>query len=217
MITIAIVSQKGGSGKTTLATHLAAAAVQAGYETCLVDTDPQATAAAWGDWRGKADPEVITVPHTRIAATIEEAGKLGAEVIVIDTPPFAEAAAREAVKVADLVLVPCRPRAFDLHAIQATAELARFSGKPAYVIFNAAPPRAPTLMAEAHKVVQKIGLEVAPIAIAERAVLTHSTAAGRTALETEPNGKAAEEISQLWSWVCERVSTPARKPGNEAV
>lgn len=211
MITIALVSQKGGSGKTTLATHIAAAATHAGYVACLIDTDPQATAAAWGDWRGKAEPEVITSPPARLARTIEEAGKLGAEVVVLDTPPFAEAAAREAVKVADLVLIPCRPRAFDLHAIQTTAELARFSRKPAYVVFNATPPRAPAILAEAGRMVKDFGLEVAPVSIAERAALTHSTAIGKTALETEPNGKAAEELMALWRWMCERVSTPARK------
>ena len=78
MPTIAIVSQKGGSGKTTIAIHLAAAAVRAGKIACIIDTDPQATAAAWGDWRGGSEPEVITTPPARLAKTIEDAAKLGA-------------------------------------------------------------------------------------------------------------------------------------------
>jgi len=215
MITIALVSQKGGSGKTTLATHLAAKATQAGYVTCLIDTDPQATAAAWGDWRGKTDPEVITAPPARLARVIEDAQKLGAEFLVIDTPPFAEAAAREAVKAADVVLIPCRPRAFDLHAIQATADLIRSTRKAAYVVFNATPPRAPALIADASKMVESFGLEVAPISLAERAAFNHSTANGRTAVETEPSGKAAEEIDRLWKWLCERASTPPQKHASE--
>lgn len=206
MIALAIVSQKGGSGKTTLATHLAAAATAAGYVTCLVDTDPQATAAAWGDWRGKAEPEVITAPPARLVRTLEDASKLGAEVIVIDTPPHADAAAREAVKAADLVLIPCRPRAFDLHAIQATAELASFSGKKAFVVFNASPPRAPALFADASALVRKLGLDVAPIMIADRAAFHHSTAQGKTAFEIDPTGKAAEEINTLWEWVCNQTN-----------
>lgn len=210
MITLALVSQKGGSGKTTLATHLAAAAVAAGYVTCLIDTDPQATAAAWGDWRGKADPEVITTPPTRLIRTLEEVARLGAEIAVIDTPPHADAAAREAVKAADLILIPCRPRAFDLHAIQTTADLATFSGKKAYVVFNAAPPRAPALFGEASEIVRRIGLDVAPVMIADRAAFHHSTAAGRTALETDASGKAAEEIKALWAWICNHVIMPTQ-------
>jgi len=205
MTTIAIVSQKGGSGKSTLAIHLAAAAHAAGRVTCLIDTDPQATAATWGDWRGNTEPEVITAPPARLARTVEDATKLGAEIIILDTPPHAEAAAREAVKLADLVLVPCRPRAFDLHAVETTAGLTAFAGTKAFVVFNAGPPRAPALFAEASAVVERMGLAVAPVMLADRAAFHHSTAQGKTALETEPNGKAAEEIRSLWSWVCNHV------------
>lgn len=210
MITIGIVSQKGGSGKTTLATHLAAAAVKAGYVTCLIDLDPQATAAAWGDWRSGADPEVITTPPARLGRTIENAGKLGAQVIVIDTPPNADVEAREAIKAADLVLIPCRPRTFDLHAIETTAGLAKSSGKPSFVILNAGPARAPTLFADASDIVRGYGLEVVPFMIVDRAAFHRDAGIGKTALESEPNGKAAEEIEALWHFVCDHVIMPSR-------
>ena len=214
MPTIAIVSQKGGSGKTTLAIHLATAATIAGKVACIVDTDPQATAAAWGDWRGGADPEVITAPPTRLGKTIEDAANLGAEVIVVDTPPHADAAAREAVKAADLVLIPTRPRAFDLHAIQTTAELIRYAGKPAFVVFNAAPARGAQLFAEASAIVENLGLKVCPITFADRAAFHHSVAAGKVATETDPQGKAASETAALWDWVCEQVGMTSRKHVN---
>lgn len=214
MPTIAIVSQKGGSGKTTLAVHLATAASAAGKVACIIDTDPQATAAAWGDWRGGADPEVITTPPTRLGKTIEDAAKLGADVIVIDTPPHADAAAREAVKAADLVLIPTRPRAFDLHAIQTTAELVRYAGKPAFVVFNAAPARGAQLFAEASAIVAELGMAVCPITFADRAAFHHSTAAGKVASETDPQGKAAAEAAALWQWVCEQVDMTTRKRAN---
>lgn len=214
MPTIAIVSQKGGSGKTTLAIHLATAATIAGKVACIVDTDPQATAAAWGDWRGGADPEVITAPPTRLGKTIEDAANLGAEVIVVDTPPHADAAAREAVKAADLVLIPTRPRAFDLHAIQTTAELIRYAGKPAFVVFNAAPARGAQLFAEASAIVENLGLKVCPITFADRAAFHHSVAAGKVATETDPQGKAASETAALWDWVCEQVGMTSRKRVN---
>lgn len=214
MPTIAIVSQKGGSGKTTLAIHIATAATRAGKVACIVDTDPQATAAAWGDWRGGSDPEVITAPPARLARTLEDAAKLGAEVIVIDTPPHADAAAREAVKAADLVLIPTRPRAFDLHAIQTTADLIGYAGKPAYVVFNAAPPRGAQLFAEASDIVENLGLKVCPVSFADRAAFHHSTGAGKAAAETDPTGKAAAEAEALWQWVCEQVGMKARKRAN---
>lgn len=214
MPTIAIVSQKGGSGKTTLAIHLAAAATQAGNVACIIDTDPQATAAAWGDWRGGDDPEVITAPPARLAKTIEDVVRLGAEVIVIDTPPHADAAAREAVKAADLVLIPTRPRAFDLHAIQTTAELIGYAGKPAFVLFNAAPARGAQLFAEASAIVENLGLKVCPVMFADRAAFHHSTAGGKAATETDPQGKAAGEVDALWQWVCGQIGAPSRNRDN---
>ena len=214
MPTIAIVSQKGGSGKTTIAIHLAAAAVRAGKIACIIDTDPQATAAAWGDWRGGSEPEVITTPPARLAKTIEDAAKLGAEIIVVDTPPHADAAAREAVKAADLVLIPTRPRAFDLHAIQTTAELISYASKPAFVLFNAAPARGAQLFAEASAIVEGLGLSVCPVMFADRAAFHHSTAAGKVAPETDPQGKAAGEVDALWQWVCEQVGMTTRKRVN---
>ena len=214
MPTIAIVSQKGGSGKTTLAVHLAAAATDAGKIACIIDTDPQATAAAWGDWRGGNDPEVITTPPARLGKTIEDAARLGAEVIVIDTPPHADAAAREAVKASDLVLIPTRPRAFDLHAIQTTAELIGYAGKPAFVVFNAAPARGAQLLAEASTIVSNLGLSVCPITFADRAAFHHSTAAGKVAAQVDPNGKAAAEAAALWQWVCHQVDIKTRKRAN---
>lgn len=211
MPTIAIVSQKGGSGKTTLAIHLAACATRAGKVACIIDTDPQATAAAWGDWRGGSDPEVITAPPTRLAKTIEDAANLGAELIVIDTPPHADAAAREAVKAADLVLIPTRPRAFDLHAIQTTAELIRYAGKPAFVLFNAAPARGAQIFAEASAIVENLGLKVCPVTFADRAAFHHSTAAGKVASESDPKGKAAAEADALWMWTCQQIGVSSRK------
>jgi chromosome partitioning protein len=121
--TVAIISQKGGAGKTTLAIHLAAAAA-AEIVSLIVDTDPQATASRWGEWRGGTDPEIIDCgAPSLLASKLSKAAELGAELAVIDTPPHADAMARQAARLADLILVPCRPKAFDLAAIEATAEL----------------------------------------------------------------------------------------------
>lgn len=112
MTIIAIVSQKGGAGKTTLAVHLAAAAERRGEVALIIDADPQATASQWAAWREEQPPEVIDSAPPRIAAKIRQAGEAGATFIVIDTPPHADAAASKAMEVADLALIPCRPSPF---------------------------------------------------------------------------------------------------------
>lgn len=217
MRTISVISQKGGAGKTTLVLHIAVAAELAGYSTALLDMDPQGTAEAWAGWRGDAPPAVVAAKATTLVRTLERAGNAGVGVVVIDTPPLAEAEAREAARAADLVLIPCRPRAFDLHAIRTTADLARFAGKPAFAVFNAGPPRAPSLYAEATGVVQRIGLTVAPMRLSDRAAFHQTTGSGRAAQEVEASGKAAQEIAQLWRWLCEQVNMPEGNHGDVKV
>lgn len=157
MPVIAIISQKGGAGKTTLALHLAAQAEASGQVALIIDTDPQATASQWGAWRDKAAPEVIDSPPPRLAAKIEAAQGLGAQFIIIDTPPHAGDAATAAMNAADLILIPCRPSGFDLAAIETTARLVKMFAKPAYVIFNGGSANAPRLYQEAGDAVERFG------------------------------------------------------------
>ena len=205
MTTIAIVSQKGGSGKTTLAVHIATRAAQAGYESAVVDTDPQATAAAWSDWRGDFLPVVVTSPPARLTRTIASAAKQGVDFVVIDTPPHADAAAREAIKAADLVLIPTKPRAFDLAALEPVAELVTFAQTPAFVVLNAVPSGATVLTREAKEAANAIGLDLCPVELGDRAAFHRSSAKGETASEIEPEGKAAQEIEALWKWLAKQL------------
>lgn len=214
MQTIAIVSQKGGAGKTTLAVNLAAEAARS-CVSLIIDTDPQATASRWSQWRGGGDPEVVDCgAPSLLAGKLSKAAELGADLAVIDTPPHADAMARQAARLANLLLIPCRPRAFDLAAIEATAELVRSSRKPAFVVFNAGPPRAPHIYREAASLIAgEFGLQIAPVVLPERAAFHHSAAAGRTAPEHDAQGKAADEIRTLWAWTREQLSlfTPTRE------
>lgn len=211
MPVIAIISQKGGAGKTTLALHLAAAAQEAGRVALVIDTDPQATASQWAAWRQDQPPEVIDSPPPRLAAKVAQAQEQGAEWIVIDTPPHADSAARAAVEVADLVLVPCRPSAFDLAAIQTTAKLVQLLKKPAFVVFTAGSPNAPRVYQEAGELVDGFGTPPCPLIVPDRAAYRHASAEGRTVLETEAEGKAAEEIRQLYLWTCRQIDTSTNR------
>jgi chromosome partitioning protein len=212
MQTISIISQKGGAGKTTLALHLATAATASGLVTLVVDTDPQATACAWHTWRGGLEPDVIDcASYALLSRKLEQAAKLGADLAIIDTPPHADIMAREAGKVADLLLIPCRPRAFDLDAIQTTADLARASGKASFVIFMAGPPIAPIIYQEAEELIKQLGLVVAPVKLPERAAFHHSVSEGKTAQEIEPLGKAAKDVANLWAWICQQLNMSTRQ------
>jgi chromosome partitioning protein len=141
-----------------------------------------------------------------LAGKLAKAAELGADLAVIDTPPHADAMARQAARLADLILIPCRPRAFDLAAIEATAELVKSSRNPAFVVFNAGPPRGPLIYRDAAELITDgFGLAIAPVVLPERAAFHHSAAAGRTAPEHDTGGKAADEIQRLWAWTCEQL------------
>lgn len=198
---IAILSQKGGAGKTTLALHIAAAAEAAGKPCAVIDIDPQASASGWKDTRSDETPVVVALPHTRLAAGLQAAREGGAKLCIIDTAPHAEAAAMAAARAADLVLIPCRAGILDLRAIGTTAEFVKLAGKQAFVVLNALPPRASQILNDAREAVAVHGIDVAPVALQQRAAYGHALTAGQTAPEYEPGGKAAEEVAVLRKWL----------------
>lgn len=201
MRTIAILSQKGGSGKTTIALHLAVAGERQGQAVALIDLDPQASAAGWKDSRKGDTPCVVALPSSRLEQALRTAEEGGADIALLDTAPHAETPALQAAKAADLILIPCRPGILDLRAIGPTADIVKLAGKPAYVVLNAMPPRATALLADARKAVAVYGIDIAPVSIQQRAAYSHALTGGQTAEEYEPDGKAAEEIAQLYSWM----------------
>ena len=212
---IALISQKGGAGKTTLAVHLATRAAADGRATAVIDLDPQGTAASWGDRRQEEAPEVVSGQAVRLPALVKAAEQNGAEFLILDTAPNADQTASLAARAADVVLIPCRPATFDLEAITTTLMLAKAAGKPSYVVLNAVPPRS-SIGKEAADGLAKQGANVAPHALTHRAAFSHGVIDGRTAQEYEPSGKAAKEIDQLYMWVCGVVDMPTRKHTRKA-
>ena len=98
MKTLAVLSRKGGTGKTTLAIHLAVAAERAGHTTILIDLDPQASAAKWNDHREGDTPFVVTAPASRLPEVLSRAKDGGATLAILDTAPHTETAALDAAK-----------------------------------------------------------------------------------------------------------------------
>jgi len=205
MQTIAIISQKGGTGKTTMALNLAVASEIAGQPTVIVDLDPQASAKAWHDSREAEAPVVLSSHASRLDEVLDVARANGAGLTIIDTAPHSESDALKAARAADLILIPCRPAILDLRAIASTKELADLAKPPAVAVINAAPPRG-HLAEEAAEAIRGYGLAVAPVVIAQRAAFVHSLTLGQTVLEYEPNGKAADELKELYMFACKHDS-----------
>ena len=205
MKTLAIISRKGGAGKTTIALHLAVAAEARGIITAVFDLDPQASAALWSDHRGEPIPAVIPAQAPRLFSLLSQAKEQNADLTILDTAPHADGIASDAAAHADLILIPCRPSAFDLDAIGASIRLARAAEKPAVVIINAAPTQG-VETAEAMSAIRNAGVEVCPVVLHQRKSYASRIHEGRTATEIEPKGKAAEETRALLLWVCEKIT-----------
>jgi chromosome partitioning protein len=202
---VALLSHKGGTGKTTMSLHLGVAAALANYLTAIIDLDPQASATEWGDSREAETPAVVSAQASRLAQVMQTAQAGGVDIVLIDTAPLSETTARAAARAADLILVPCRPAILNLRAIKATRDLVKLADTPAFVVLNAVPPRG-TLDREARQAVALHGLETAPMHWVQRNAFMNSLKDGLTAQEAESRGKAAQEVAALFDWVCTRVN-----------
>lgn len=204
MRTIALVSAKGGGGKTTLAASLAVAAMEAGERPFLIDMDPQASLLAWGERRQADLPPVDTIEWKRLTPALDGLKGQKYTLAVIDTWGLDAAPTTEAMRAADLTLVPARPSAIDVMANKPTvAALARLE-RPYALILNACSPGWTPRVADACKALSQLG-PLVPRPIVARADHMDAVAAGLGVTEYSPAGKAAEEVRELWVWVAHRL------------
>ncbi len=197
---VAVVAEKGGVGKTTLALTMAVAAVLAGRKVAVFDLDPQATAAQWTDRRANEFPWVVATPATRLDAAIANAKGQDVDFVVIDTPPHAGTDAVEAARRADLVLVPVEPHLYTLETLPKLGDLLKLAGgTPAlFVVCKAATQGKEAQDAAAF--IRDQGFDVCPVTLHLRAAHRHAGNVGLTAQEYEPKGKAADESIQLYMY-----------------
>ena len=201
IITIAILSQKGGSGKTTLALALAVAHELAGQSAAVIDLDAQGSAVTWGRLRGGESPPVIPAHPPRLARVIAAAREAGAGLAVIDTAPR-EAGGAVAARSVDLVLVACRPSAVDLATIPASLAVAELTKARVSVVLNGCPSRG-SWTAEAADAVRGFGATLCPVTIGARVAHARAFTVGCTAQEVEPKSRAAQEVTALYRWIME--------------
>jgi chromosome partitioning protein len=198
---IAAANLKGGVGKSTTTINLAAAAQMAGIRSAILDIDPEQQAAArWHDSRAAEYPLVVSAVHTRLPQAITEMEKAGVELIFIDCPAFVHPPTNEAMKVADLALIPCRTTVQDLQFLTTTVEIAADRQKPVAVVLNAVEPQL-LETEQAQDFITKAGIALAPVYFSKLVAYHRAITVGLGATEFEPTGKAAQEILTLLEWI----------------
>ena len=210
MRVLAMASQKGGSGKTTLSGHLAVQAQRAGAgPVVLIDIDPQGSLADWWNEREDEMPAFAQTTVARLAADLEMLRGQGFRLAVLDTPPAITVAIQSVIAVAELIVVPTRPSPHDLRAVGATVDLCDRAGKPLIFVVNAATPKA-RITSEAAVALSQHGT-VAPVTIHHRVDFAASMIDGRTVMEVDPASKSAREVEELWGYISDRLEKNFRR------
>ena len=193
MRVLALASQKGGSGKTTLSGHLAVQAQRAGAgPVVLIDIDPQGSLA---DWWNEREAEYPAFAQTTVA-------RLASDLAIT-------MAIQSVISVAELIVVPTRPSPHDLRAVGATVDLCERAGKPLIFIVNGATPKA-KITSEAAVALSQHGT-VAPVTLHHRTDYAASMIDGRTVMEVDPNGRSSQEIEALWNYMSDRLERNFRR------
>ena len=200
MAVIAVLNQKGGSGKTTIATHLARALQIGGYSVTLVDSDPQGSARDWAAANELQQVPVVGLDRPTLQRDIKALAPV--DYVVIDGAPQISELAASAIKAADFVLIPVQPSPYDIWAaadlvdlVKQRIEVTDGRLKAAFVISRAI--HNTKLGAEVAEALQGYGLPVLAARIYQRVSYPSTAASGRTVFDTEPSGDAAMDFAVL--------------------
>ena len=213
MRVMAFASQKGGSGKTTLDGHLSVQAELAGAgPVAIIDTDPQGSLSDWWNARQASTPVFAQTFLSRLGQDLQKMRDMGIQLLIFDTPPAITATISQVIRVCDLVVIPTRPSPHDLRAAGATVDLVENLGKSLVFVLNGATPRA-RITAEAAIALSQHGT-VAPVTIHNRTEFASSMIDGRTVMALSGNRRSVEEITQLWSYLADRLERCTRSRGS---
>jgi chromosome partitioning protein len=202
MKAITFVTQKGGSGKSTLCISLAVAAQEAGQSVCILEMDRQATISDWAEHRKQASPEVAQVDATQLDDIMARLRRSDFDYVFIDTPGVDSPGSLAAIRAADLCVIPCRPTPADLRAFKPTlAAIYRLEKKFTFVL-NQTPPRSYRVR-DATDGLAVLGV-LPEVNIVMRNDHQDALGLGQGVTEFNPTGQAADEVRRLWTWVEKR-------------
>ncbi len=204
---ITIAQRKGGAGKTTLASQLAAAFAAKGISVLGVDLDEQQSFTSWGNRRRERfendetlgdDVFFLGVTDRRMGLASGLRRASAVDVVIIDTPPTADFEVRRAIKAANLVVAPLQLSPIDLSASLPTAQAIGEAKKSALFVINRVLPKA-RVATEIRKKIEEFNLPVARAELGNRTAFTESMMTGAGVVETAPRSAAAKEINALMS------------------
>ena len=202
MKVIAVLNQKGGSGKTTIATHLARALQLTGLSVVLVDSDPQGSARDWSAARDEQPLSVIGIDRPTIERDLKSLAKT--DYVVIDGAPQASDLAVSAIKAADFILIPVQPSPYDIWAAADLVDLVKqrievTDGKlqAAFVVSRAI--AGTKLGQEVADALEGYGLPVLKARIMQRVIYPGSAATGKTVFDIDVDGEGAADFVALRS------------------
>jgi chromosome partitioning protein len=203
---IAVIGQKGGTGKTTTAVSLAVIAAEKGKRVAVIDIDTQPSATDWHDLRRKNGhdenaPVVVSYQAARLSFALDKCREADLELVIIDTPGKSESA----------MLMPCRPLSLycflSARRCSICAPWSRYAAnvraagdKSTVAILNAAPIQG-NRHKQAEQVIAHYGFTLCPVILHQRAAFADAPAAGLGPTEYDPEGKAAAEITALYSYI----------------
>ncbi|MCF8469789.1 MAG: ParA family protein [Parvibaculum sp.] len=211
MQVIAFASQKGGSGKTTLAGHIAVEAERRGAgPVALIDTDPQGSLSQWWNAREAERPFFARASDQGLEQDLAQLKTGGVKLVIVDTPPAITSTIGHVIGLADLIVIPTRPSPHDLRAAGATVRLCEEIGKPLVFAVNGAAPRA-RITTEAVIALSHHG-PVAPSILHQRIDFASSMIDGRTVMEIGSQTKSPQEVADLWRFLENRLKGRETSP-----
>lgn len=224
MFRIALIAQKGGVGKTTLALSLAVQATLLKQRAAVIDADPQGTASAWYKGRkaqGLADPPVASVPAvSALGSALEAAEAEGFHWLFLDSPAGVSPLSVAVAELADLLLIPCQPSAFCMSAMESTVVLARRVQAPGYFVINRGSQSKSINDSCAVALASAYGLPATSTHITARIPITDAEAESTTLPELRTSSssikRGQEEFLALWQWLCQHQAKSSRLRTAEA-
>jgi chromosome partitioning protein len=212
MRTIAFVSQKGGSGKSTIASSLAVAAHETEEKVCLIDMDPQGSLMNWARIRAVGDIKAFASGAARLPALLASLERQGVTLALLDTPGAEGAASSAAMQAADLNIVPSRPSLFDLWASARTRTALEEIGAKFVFLLNQCPLAGPTnRVQDGVEALEEMGRLISPLILA-RVDYQEAARHGRGVTELNPHGPAAQEMQDLWRSIDGRLAQAKAPP-----
>ena len=209
MSVIAVLNQKGGSGKTTIATHLARALQLGGASVVLIDSDPQGSARDWAAAKEDQPLRVLGIDRPTLERDLKALAKH--DYIVIDGAPQAADLAVSAIKAADFILIPVQPSPYDIWATADLVDLVKSrisitdgKLKAAFVVSRAI--KGTRISSEIGEALGGYGIQILDERITQRVIYPSTAAIGLTALDTEPDGDAAIECRALANSVAQLLN-----------